>query len=374
MCEAFQVVVCARCAPAQKAQMVRLIMDELGKITLGIGDGGNDVPMITTAHVGVGIMGNEGMQAARAADYSIAEYKMLQKLVSVHGRYSNLRISDLIKYSFYKNVTFAIPQIVLNFYSSYSAQSFHNSWVILGFNIVFTGLPPIALAIFERDLSEDLIGLYPEAYSTEERRNPLNLRRFLEWQSHALYQGVLIALFILYGLRGGDTGGNVGLDHAGLLLGITLPFAVSLKMIVLIRSWNWITHFFLWGCLAATAATIVGIDYIFCPSSFAFSNVEPIQGCGVVRDWLYLNPRSYALFFVMLGACVGVDLACSVYQRFFNPHEWQKLESIRRLRKPELLRQEAPSYVGPGAPPPSYVGPGAPSDMVPVRRQIAVVR
>lgn len=102
--------------------MVRLIMDKLGKITLGIGDGGNDVPMITTAHVGVGIMGNEGMQAARSADYAIGEYRMLQKLLSVHGRYSNLRITDLIKYSFYKNVAFAFPQIVLAFFSRMSAQ------------------------------------------------------------------------------------------------------------------------------------------------------------------------------------------------------------------------------------------------------------
>lgn len=39
--------------------------------TLAIGDGGNDVRMIQTADIGVGISGREGLQAARAADYSI---------------------------------------------------------------------------------------------------------------------------------------------------------------------------------------------------------------------------------------------------------------------------------------------------------------
>lgn len=39
--------------------------------TLAIGDGGNDVKMIQEAHVGVGISGREGLQAARAADFCL---------------------------------------------------------------------------------------------------------------------------------------------------------------------------------------------------------------------------------------------------------------------------------------------------------------
>jgi phospholipid-transporting ATPase len=40
--------------------------------TLAIGDGANDVSMITAAHIGIGIRGLEGQQAARASDYSIS--------------------------------------------------------------------------------------------------------------------------------------------------------------------------------------------------------------------------------------------------------------------------------------------------------------
>lgn len=42
---------------------------------LGIGDGGNDVGMIQEAHVGIGIEGKEGKQAALASDYSIREFQ-----------------------------------------------------------------------------------------------------------------------------------------------------------------------------------------------------------------------------------------------------------------------------------------------------------
>lgn len=53
-CEA---VVCCRLAPIQKADIVRVVRERLNKITLAIGDGANDVPMIKTAHIGVGLFG-----------------------------------------------------------------------------------------------------------------------------------------------------------------------------------------------------------------------------------------------------------------------------------------------------------------------------
>ena len=42
--------------------MVNLVKTKLKKMTLSIGDGANDVSMIQTANVGVGISGREGMQ------------------------------------------------------------------------------------------------------------------------------------------------------------------------------------------------------------------------------------------------------------------------------------------------------------------------
>ena len=70
------VVIACRVSPKQKAEVVRLVRDKkkAEKIiitTLAIGDGANDVNMITAAHVGIGISGLEGQQASRAADFSI---------------------------------------------------------------------------------------------------------------------------------------------------------------------------------------------------------------------------------------------------------------------------------------------------------------
>ena len=67
--------------------MVSLVKDNSpGLKTLAIGDGANDVPMIQTAHIGVGIAGQEGMQAVRASDVAIGQFRFLRRLTIVHGR------------------------------------------------------------------------------------------------------------------------------------------------------------------------------------------------------------------------------------------------------------------------------------------------
>lgn len=89
-------------------------------ITLGIGDGANDVNMICEAHVGVGIQGLEGMQAARASDYAISQFEYLKSLLFYHGREAYRRNSILAIYMFYKNILFVMPQFWFGFTSAFS--------------------------------------------------------------------------------------------------------------------------------------------------------------------------------------------------------------------------------------------------------------
>jgi P-type E1-E2 ATPase len=67
------VVVACRVSPSQKAEIVQMVRRKHPQdTTLSIGDGANDVAMILKAHVGVGIAGKEGMQAARSADFAVS--------------------------------------------------------------------------------------------------------------------------------------------------------------------------------------------------------------------------------------------------------------------------------------------------------------
>jgi phospholipid-translocating ATPase len=92
LCEA---VVCCRVSPKQKALVVRLVKDGLHTMTLAIGDGANDVSMIQAADVGVGISGEEGLQAVSASDFAIAQFRFLKRLVLVHGHWSYARNGNM---------------------------------------------------------------------------------------------------------------------------------------------------------------------------------------------------------------------------------------------------------------------------------------
>lgn len=115
-------VVCCRVSPLQKALVVKLVKRNVDAVLLAIGDGANDVGMIQAAHVGVGISGMEGLQAARSSDFAISQFKFLRRLLLVHGSWSYQRLSKLILYCFYKNIALYMTQFWFSFYNGFSGQ------------------------------------------------------------------------------------------------------------------------------------------------------------------------------------------------------------------------------------------------------------
>lgn len=103
-------VVCCRVSPLQKALVVKVVKKFSKSILLAIGDGANDVSMIQAAHVGIGISGVEGLQAARSADFAISQFRFLKKLLLVHGAWAYQRLSKMIFFYFYKNVAMYLTQ------------------------------------------------------------------------------------------------------------------------------------------------------------------------------------------------------------------------------------------------------------------------
>lgn len=141
LCISCKAVICCRVSPIQKADVVDLVTTNTKSVTLAIGDGANDVAMIQKAHVGVGISGVEGLQAACASDYSIAQvcvsrgrlmsdggllnhflklqFSYLRKLLLVHGAWNYSRMCKLILYSFYKNICLYVIELWFAIYSGW---------------------------------------------------------------------------------------------------------------------------------------------------------------------------------------------------------------------------------------------------------------
>lgn len=82
-------VICCRVTPLQKAMVVDLVKKYKQAVTLSIGDGANDVSMIKTAHIGVGISGQEGMQVNFLFDFWSLQCSYLKRRVN-NGNFSLL--------------------------------------------------------------------------------------------------------------------------------------------------------------------------------------------------------------------------------------------------------------------------------------------
>lgn len=121
--------------------------------------------MIQAAHIGVGISGKEGLQAARAADYSIAQFKYLKRLLLIHGRLNYRRIGKTIVYSFYKNLTLQLTQFYFIFFNAFTGTSLYENFSLSTFNLIFTSLPIIFFAMFDRDVNDDHAISFPELYT-----------------------------------------------------------------------------------------------------------------------------------------------------------------------------------------------------------------
>jgi len=158
-------IVACRLQPSQKARIVRAIKEGTGCITLAIGDGANDEAMIKVSNIGVGIAGLEGTTAARASDYAISQFRMLNNLLFVHGRNCYRGTTYLVFYSFYKNMIHILSFFFFAFYSGFSAQPLYLEWVWQMWNTCFTAFPIFVYALVDRDVSDDVLLARTETYS-----------------------------------------------------------------------------------------------------------------------------------------------------------------------------------------------------------------
>lgn len=199
LCTKTDSVICCRASPSQKALMVSSIRKiKKDQVTLAIGDGANDIAMIQSADIGIGITGKEGLQAARSSDYSIAQFRFLQKLLLVHGRYNYIRTSKFVLSTFYKELLFYLSQVIYQRNTMFTGTSLYEQWSLSVFNTLFTSLPVLCIGMFEKDLKPATLLAVPELYSKGRLSQAFNLRIFLGWMIIAAGTSLLICFSSWY--------------------------------------------------------------------------------------------------------------------------------------------------------------------------------
>uniref|UniRef100_A0AAY4D8R1 Phospholipid-transporting ATPase n=1 Tax=Denticeps clupeoides TaxID=299321 RepID=A0AAY4D8R1_9TELE len=234
-------VICCRVSPMQKSEVVEMVKKQVRVITLAIGDGANDVGMIQMAHVGVGISGKEGLQAANSSDYSIAQFKYLKNLLLVHGAWNYNRVAKCILYCFYKNIVLYIIEIWFAFVNGFSGQILFERWCIGLYNVIFTALPPLTLGIFERSCRKENMLKYPELYKTSQNAMGFNTKVFWAHCLNGLFHSVILFWFPLKAFQHDTVFGN-GKTPDYLLLG-NMVYTVSFC------GFGTFSHIAIWGSI-----------------------------------------------------------------------------------------------------------------------------
>ncbi|XP_009294623.2 phospholipid-transporting ATPase IC isoform X2 [Danio rerio] len=229
-----QSVLCCRVTPAQKAEVVEMVRKHSASITMAIGDGANDVNMIKTAHIGVGLCGVEGSQAVLNADFALAQFSFLRKLLLVHGHWSYYRISILLRYFLYKTTAFALVHTWYSFYNGFSAQPMYESWYISLFTTTYTSLPIQCTGIFEQDISARSCLCWPEIYSIGQKKQLFNPSVLASTLLYSFYSSIIF-FFVPMGILQYSA-----LDFQTLAITIetSVLFATTLEVILCTKYWT----------------------------------------------------------------------------------------------------------------------------------------
>lgn len=282
LCLGSSSVICCRFSPRQKAQIVKLVK-ESKKMTLAIGDGGNDVSMIQEAHVGVGVRGVEGLQAARAADFQVNRFRALLPLMLVHGRQSYLRTCLVAQYSYYKSFLFCIIQILFGFANGFSGSTLFNSACVTAYNAVL--FFPILTIVLDQDLPGDAIFSVPDVYRSCQRSKHFNARTYGLWMARATYQAVVIYLCTLAvysdAFVSGSSGFPADYESIGLLAFSSYLAVQSLTLALEIRYLTFYNVAAIVGFHILTfvslliASSMIAFDSLIGYNSFSFVLSDP---------------------------------------------------------------------------------------------------
>ncbi|XP_041110345.1 phospholipid-transporting ATPase IC-like [Polyodon spathula] len=340
-------VICCRVTPKQKAMVVRLVKKCKKAITLSIGDGANDVNMIKTADIGVGISGQEGMQAVMSSDYAFAQFRYLERLLLVHGRWSYIRMCKFLRYFFYKNFAFTLVHIWYSFFSGYSARTAYEDWFITLYNVLYSSLPVLLVGLLDQDVNDKLSLRFPKLYVPGQEGQLFNYKNFFISLFHGIYTS-LIVFFIPYGafLQTMGQDGEAPSDYQSFAVttASSLIIIVNLQISLNTSYWTFLNAFSVFGSIAIYFGIMfdihsAGIHVIF-PSYFSFTGAAP----NALRQ-----PYLWLTIILTVGISLMPVIAVHFLHKTIWPSEGDKVQRSRKTYEADEAPKKKPSGLRRGA-------------------------
>lgn len=326
-------VICCRVSPLQKAQVVTLIKRGKNVMTMAIGDGANDVSMIQAADVGVGIAGQEGMQAVMSSDYAIAQFRYLTRLLLVHGRWSYLRVAEVTLCSLYKNLAFVVLLYWYQFYCGFTAQYVYDYMFLLFFNMLLTIVPLLLLGGLDRDLTDDVLVRVAPIYRLGIEQRSYSMKLFGCYTVDALYQSA-VCFFIPMLTYRDSVISYFGQPESQTLLGTVMAVSIitCTNTYALINTFSWYKVTYLG--FAVTVLLLFGLVTVY---SFLVGEnlygaylmfIDPIFWCTIILSiTVALSPRCLLKYLQTILRPTDLDIVREISK--WHIHEAALLRSVQ---------------------------------------------
>uniref|UniRef100_A0A672RYD5 Phospholipid-transporting ATPase n=1 Tax=Sinocyclocheilus grahami TaxID=75366 RepID=A0A672RYD5_SINGR len=331
-------VICCRVTPKQKANVVSLVKRCKKAVTLSIGDGANDVNMIKTADIGVGISGQEGMQAVMSSDYAFAQFRYLERLLLVHGRWSYIRMCKFLRYFFYKNFAFTLVHFWFSFFNGFSSQTAYEDWFITLYNVCYSSLPVLLVGLLDQDVNDKLSLRFPKLYLPGQQGSLFNYKNFFISLFHGIFTSLMI-FFIPYGafLQTMGQDGEAPSDYQSfaVVAASSLIITVNLQISLNTSYWTFVNCFAVLGSIAIYFGVMfdihsAGIHVIF-PTTFTFT--------GAASNALR-QPYLWLTIILTVGTCLLPVICIQFLYQTIYPSVGDKVRAFKekKKRKPTFQR------------------------------------
>lgn len=337
--------------------------------------------MIQEAHIGIGIYGKEGLRAVQASDYAVGEFCCIWKLLLVHGRWSYIRISQMILYFFYKNMIVTIPQFFYGFLCAYSGQTIFDDWYITFYNMLFTVLPLIIRAIFDQDIyyktynKEESINkkicaknrtkpthfkeffylkkYYPSMYYIGQCNTIFTIKNFIYWIVQGWFHGILVFIICIYSHIKNvitESGFTSDLWSFSITMFSCIILMVDLKLALYTHSWT-----YLMGISLGLGSIVIYFIYVWIADQIIEFNIYKTASLA------FSNPRNYLACLICLVSVVIFDVISIIlklemtdslvsYFKYLknteqgDVKEFYEIAMKRLLRKKKTSKRDNPNF------------------------------
>ncbi|KAH0570460.1 Pospholipid-transporting ATPase [Spironucleus salmonicida] len=236
-------VVCCRLSPQEKALIVNLAHQYKPYLTtLSIGDGANDVVMIKTAQIGVGVAGREGLHACNSADISIPQFSFLKRVIFVHGRISHFRNSQLVDYCIYKNSMLTFVNLTYAFFSKVSGNIVTESLLLMVFNTFMTFIPITGYSLMEKDAYDIDLMNYPQGLKYFNKKYSPNIYSVISSLLYSFICSQIVFHMLMFIYNYGivyNNGFNGDLYTFQLWIMGSICIIAIIRVYIITQFWNW---------------------------------------------------------------------------------------------------------------------------------------